>query len=75
MTTATSQRQPNRTGQTVVVIGGGADSGLQRAEQARAECVGTILPGRIPDSVERAAAGQPGQSDHVMVTVVGPAAR
>jgi NAD(P)-dependent dehydrogenase (short-subunit alcohol dehydrogenase family) len=47
MTTATSQRQPELTGQTVVVIGG-AGIGLETARRARAEGAGMILTGRDP---------------------------
>ena len=54
MTTATSQRQPEPTRQTVVVIGGGADIVLETARRARAEGAGIILTGRNPDRLERA---------------------
>ena len=56
MTTATPQRQPELTGQTVVVIGGSAGIGLETARRARAEGAGIILTGRNPDRLERAAA-------------------
>jgi len=61
MTTATSQRQPELTRQTVVVIGGGADIVLETARRARAEGAGIILTGRNPNRLERAAAGLPEQ--------------
>ena len=70
MTTATSQRQPELTRQTVV-IGGSAGIVLETARRARAEGVGMILTGRNPDHLERAAAGLPRRIDHVMVTAVG----
>ena len=55
MTTTTSQRQPDLTGQTVVVIGGGI--GLQAARRARAEGAGPILTGRNLARLEHPAAG------------------
>jgi NAD(P)-dependent dehydrogenase (short-subunit alcohol dehydrogenase family) len=56
MTTATTQRQPELTGQTVVVIGGSAGIGLETARRARAEGANVILTGRNPDRLEQAAA-------------------
>jgi NADP-dependent 3-hydroxy acid dehydrogenase YdfG len=56
MTTATTQRQPELAGQTVVVIGGSAGIGLETARRARAEGADIILTGRNPDRLERAAA-------------------
>ena len=56
MTTATTQRQPELTGQTVVVIGGSAGIGLESARRARAEGASVVLTGRNPDRLERAAA-------------------
>jgi len=47
MTTATSRRQPELTRQTVVVIGGGADIGLQTARGTRSGS-----PPPVPRSVE-----------------------
>jgi NAD(P)-dependent dehydrogenase (short-subunit alcohol dehydrogenase family) len=52
----TTERQPELTGQTVVVIGGSAGIGLDTARQARAEGADVILTGRNPDRLERAAA-------------------
>jgi NAD(P)-dependent dehydrogenase (short-subunit alcohol dehydrogenase family) len=52
----TTERQPELTGQTVVVIGGSAGIGLETARQARAEGAGVIVTGRNPDRLERAAA-------------------
>ena len=75
MTTATSQRQPEPTRQTVVVIRGGADIVLETARRARAEGAGIILTGRNPNRLERAAAGLPEQIGPVMVTAAGPAFR
>jgi NAD(P)-dependent dehydrogenase (short-subunit alcohol dehydrogenase family) len=46
MTTATTQRQPELTGQTVVIIGGGTGIGLQPARRARAEGA-SILTGHM----------------------------
>ena len=57
MTTTTSQRQPDLTGQIVVVIGGGAGTGLQAARRPRAGGSGLIRTGRNPDHPKRAAAG------------------
>ena len=71
MTTATSQRQPELTRQTVVVIGGGADIVLETARRARAEGAGIILTGRLGP----AAAGLPEQIGPVTVTAAGPAFR
>ena len=56
MTTATTQRQPELAGQTVVVIGGSAGIGLETGRRARAEGADIILTGRNPDRLERAAA-------------------
>ena len=52
----TTERQPELTGQTVVVIGGSAGIGLETARRARAEGAGVILAGRNPDRLQRAAA-------------------
>ena len=46
MITATGQRQPELTRQTVVVIGGSAGIGLEAARRARAEGAGIIPTGR-----------------------------
>ncbi len=54
-TAATTQRQPELTGQIVVVIGGSAGIGLETARRARAEGAGIILTGRHPDRLQRAA--------------------
>ena len=53
---ATTRRQPDLTGQTVVVIGGSAGIGLETARLARAEGAGVILTARRPDRLEQAAA-------------------
>jgi NAD(P)-dependent dehydrogenase (short-subunit alcohol dehydrogenase family) len=55
-TVAVTQRQPELTGQTVVVIGGSAGIGLETARRARAEGADIILTGRNPGRLERAAA-------------------
>ena len=75
MTTVTSQRQPEVTGRTVVVTGGGADIVLETARRARAEGAGMILAGRNPGRLGLAAADPPEQIDHVMVAAAGPAFR
>ena len=75
MTTATSQRQPELTRQTVVVIGGGAGIVLERARRARAEGADVILAGRNSGRLERAPAGLPEQIDHGMAAAAGPAFR
>ena len=75
MSTATSQRQPELTRQTVVVTGGGADLVAETARRARAEGVSIILTGRNPRRLERAAADVPEQVDRVMVTAADPAFR
>jgi NAD(P)-dependent dehydrogenase (short-subunit alcohol dehydrogenase family) len=51
-----SQREPDLSGQTVVVIGGSAGIGLETARRARAEGASVILTGRNPERLERAAA-------------------
>jgi NAD(P)-dependent dehydrogenase (short-subunit alcohol dehydrogenase family) len=53
-TGTTSQRQPELTGQTVVVIGGSAGMGLETARRARAEGAGVILTGRNAERLQRA---------------------
>jgi len=62
MTTATTQRQPELAGQTVVVIGGSAGIGLETARRARAEGGGVILTGRNPERLHAAAAELGAQS-------------
>jgi NAD(P)-dependent dehydrogenase (short-subunit alcohol dehydrogenase family) len=60
MTTAsgvsTVHREPELTGQTVVVIGGSAGIGLETARRARAEGADVILAARNPERLEQAAA-------------------
>ena len=75
MTTATSQRQPELTRQTVVVTGGGADIVLETARRARAEGADVILAGRNSGRLGLAAAGRLEQIDHGMVAAAGPAFR
>ncbi len=59
MTTATAasgtRREPELTGQTVVVIGGSSGIGLETARQARAEGADVILTGRDPERLQHAA--------------------
>ena len=60
MTTATgvsvTQRAPELSGQTVVVIGGSSGIGLETARRARAEGAHVILGARDPDRLKQAAA-------------------
>jgi NAD(P)-dependent dehydrogenase (short-subunit alcohol dehydrogenase family) len=56
MTTASTERQPELAGQTVVLIGGSAGMGLETARRARAEGADVILTGRNPGRLKRAAA-------------------
>jgi len=62
MTTAVSPtpsptpREPELSGQTVVVIGGSSGIGLETARRARAEGAHVILGARDPDRLKRAAA-------------------
>ena len=51
-----AQREPEMTGQTVVLIGGSAGIGLETARRARAEGAEVVLTGRNRESLERAAA-------------------
>jgi NAD(P)-dependent dehydrogenase (short-subunit alcohol dehydrogenase family) len=54
-TPATTQREPELAGQTVVVIGGSSGIGLETARRARAEGADVILAGRNPDRLRQAA--------------------
>ncbi|MCW2690518.1 MAG: Carbonyl reductase family er 4, partial [Mycobacterium sp.] len=54
-TRASTEREPELAGQTVVVIGGSAGIGLETAGRARAEGADVILTGRNPDRLEQAA--------------------
>jgi NAD(P)-dependent dehydrogenase (short-subunit alcohol dehydrogenase family) len=60
MTTATAvsptQRAPELSGQTVVLIGGSSGIGLETARRARAEGANVVLTGRNPDRLKQAAA-------------------
>ncbi len=49
------ERNPERLGQTVVVIGGSAGIGLETARRASAEGAKVILTGRSPERLQRAA--------------------
>jgi NAD(P)-dependent dehydrogenase (short-subunit alcohol dehydrogenase family) len=51
-----THREPELTGQTVVVIGGSAGIGLETARRARAEGADVILAARNPERLEQAAA-------------------
>jgi len=55
-TAASTQREPELSGQTVVVIGGSAGMGLETARRARAEGAQVILTARNPDHLKRAGA-------------------
>jgi len=49
-----TKREPELTGQTVVVIGGSAGIGLETARRAEAEGADVILTGRDPDRLKQA---------------------
>ena len=51
----TTQREPELSGQTVVVIGGSSGIGLETARRARTEGAAVILTGRNPDHLQQAA--------------------
>jgi NAD(P)-dependent dehydrogenase (short-subunit alcohol dehydrogenase family) len=55
MTTATTVREPELLGQTVVVIGGSSGIGLETARRARVEGAEVILTGRNPERLEQPA--------------------
>jgi NADP-dependent 3-hydroxy acid dehydrogenase YdfG len=55
MSKATSQREPELRGQTVVVIGGSAGIGLETARRASIEGAKVILTGRDPERLQHAA--------------------
>jgi NAD(P)-dependent dehydrogenase (short-subunit alcohol dehydrogenase family) len=52
---ASTTREPELLGQTVVVIGGSAGIGLETALRARREGADVILTGRNPERLKRAA--------------------
>jgi NAD(P)-dependent dehydrogenase (short-subunit alcohol dehydrogenase family) len=54
-TFASTQREPQLAGQTVVVIGGSAGIGLETARRAQAEGADVVLTGRNPDRLSQAA--------------------
>ncbi|GAB2636002.1 SDR family oxidoreductase [Prescottella soli] len=54
-TSASIRREPDLSGQTVVVIGGSAGIGLETARRARAEGADVVLTGRSNDRLARAA--------------------
>jgi NAD(P)-dependent dehydrogenase (short-subunit alcohol dehydrogenase family) len=51
----TTQRAPELSGQTVVLIGGSSGIGLETARRARTEGAAVILAGRNPDRLQQAA--------------------
>jgi short-subunit dehydrogenase involved in D-alanine esterification of teichoic acids len=53
-TPAPPRREPELTGQTVVVTGGSAGIGLQTARRARSEGADVIITGRDPGRLEQA---------------------
>jgi NAD(P)-dependent dehydrogenase (short-subunit alcohol dehydrogenase family) len=53
---STARREPELSGQAVVLIGGSAGIGLETARLARAEGADVILTGRNPDRLRQAAA-------------------
>jgi NAD(P)-dependent dehydrogenase (short-subunit alcohol dehydrogenase family) len=55
VTSATTPREPELLGQTVVLIGGSAGIGLETARRARREGADVVLTGRDPERLERAA--------------------
>ncbi len=54
-TAPAAAREPELSGQTVLVIGGSAGIGLETARRARAEGAEVILTGRNPERLQRAA--------------------
>src|SRR5262249_10509091 len=54
-TAASTRREPELLGQTVVGIGGSAGIGLEPARRARAEGASVILTGRNPERLKQAA--------------------
>jgi NAD(P)-dependent dehydrogenase (short-subunit alcohol dehydrogenase family) len=54
-TVAVTQREPELTGQTVVVIGGSSGIGLETARRARAEGADVVLTGRNAERLQHAA--------------------
>jgi NAD(P)-dependent dehydrogenase (short-subunit alcohol dehydrogenase family) len=54
-TNASTAREPDLLGQTVVLIGGSAGIGLETARRARSEGADVVLTGRDPERLERAA--------------------
>ncbi len=72
-TAATTQRRPELTGQTILVIGGSSGIGLETARRARAEGADIILTGRNPGRLEQAAA-EVGALDNAAFDATDPAA-
>jgi NAD(P)-dependent dehydrogenase (short-subunit alcohol dehydrogenase family) len=54
-TVAVTQREPELTGQTVVVIGGSSGIGMETARRARGEGADVVLTGRNPERLQQAA--------------------
>ena len=77
MTTASTQRQADPTGQ-IVVAGGSAGIGLEMARRARAAGLGAPSSAAFnagPAAFERFSGDLAEQIGHVIVTAVGPAVR
>jgi NAD(P)-dependent dehydrogenase (short-subunit alcohol dehydrogenase family) len=55
-TVSPPQREPELSGQTVVLIGGSSGIGLETARRARADGANVVLTGRNPDRLKQAAA-------------------
>jgi NAD(P)-dependent dehydrogenase (short-subunit alcohol dehydrogenase family) len=70
---AFAAREPELSGQTVVVIGGSSGMGLETARRARAEGADVIVTGRDPGRLEKAAA-EVGASASTAFDVTDPAA-
>ena len=69
----TAVREPQLSGQTVVVIGGSSGMGYETALRARAEGADVIIAGRDPDRL-RHAATELGARDSAVVDAADPAA-
>ncbi|MFY9929698.1 MAG: SDR family oxidoreductase [Streptosporangiaceae bacterium] len=73
MTTVSSPREPELSGQTVVVIGGSSGIGLETARRAVREGADVIITGRKADKLKQAAADT-GARDVAVFDVTDPAA-
>jgi len=72
-TTASTAREPDLGGQTVVLIGGSAGIGLEEARRACAEVAEVILTARDPERLKRAADDVGAQSTAAFATRRGGA--